>query len=104
MGENGIPLGLTRARAPGARGWHTWKAACAGPSSSDCEKSYHRTGIPSANMLRKAGMASGGPVIQIQPIYGLRTSLPAKFLQWAFSPRWDYFSDPPTADLCLSIV
>jgi AdoMet-dependent heme synthase len=75
-----------------------------GPSSSDCEKSYHRTGIPSANMLRKAGMASGGPVIQIQPIYGLRTSLPAKFLQWAFSPRWDYFSDPPTADLCLLIV
>ena len=25
---------------------------------SDCEKSFHRTGIPSANMLRKASMAS----------------------------------------------
>jgi AdoMet-dependent heme synthase len=39
-----------------------------GPSSSDCEKSFHRTGIPSANMLRKAGMASGGPLIQILPM------------------------------------
>jgi len=39
-----------------------------GPSSSDCEKSFPRTGIPSANMLRKAGMASGGRLIQILPI------------------------------------
>jgi len=37
-----------------------------GPSSADCEKSFHRTGIPSANMLRKAGMAHSGPLIQIQ--------------------------------------
>jgi hypothetical protein len=39
-----------------------------GPSSSDCEKSFHRTGIPSANMLRKAGMAAGGPLVQIMPM------------------------------------
>jgi hypothetical protein len=39
-----------------------------GPSSSDCEKSFHRTGIPSANMLRKAGLASRGPLIQILPM------------------------------------
>ena len=39
-----------------------------GPSSSDCEKSFHRTGIPSANMLRKASMASGGPLVQILPM------------------------------------
>jgi hypothetical protein len=31
-------------------------------------QSFHRTGIPSANMLRKAGLAAGGPLIQIQPI------------------------------------
>lgn len=39
-----------------------------GPSSSDCEKSFHRTAIPSANMLRKAGLSSGGPLVQILPI------------------------------------
>ena len=39
-----------------------------GPSSSDCEKSFHRTGIPSANMLRKAAAASSGPLIQIAPM------------------------------------
>jgi organic radical activating enzyme len=39
-----------------------------GPSSSDCEKSFHRTGIPSANMLRKAGMATGGPLVKIMPM------------------------------------
>src|SRR5579883_2726556 len=38
-----------------------------GPSSTDCEKSFHRTGIPSANMLRK-NMAAGGPLVQILPI------------------------------------
>jgi radical SAM protein with 4Fe4S-binding SPASM domain len=38
-----------------------------GPSSSDCEKSFHRTGIPSANMLRK-GMAGAGPLVQILPL------------------------------------
>ncbi len=39
-----------------------------GPSSADCEKSFHRTGIPSANMLRKARINSSGPLIQIQPV------------------------------------
>jgi radical SAM protein with 4Fe4S-binding SPASM domain len=39
-----------------------------GPSTTDCEKSFHRTGIPSANMLRKASMASSGPLIQILPM------------------------------------
>ena len=39
-----------------------------GPSTTDCEKSFHRTGIPSANMLRKASMASGGPLVQILPM------------------------------------
>jgi radical SAM protein with 4Fe4S-binding SPASM domain len=38
-----------------------------GPSSSDCLKSYHRTGIPSANMLRKAAMTPSGPLVQILP-------------------------------------
>jgi AdoMet-dependent heme synthase len=39
-----------------------------GPSTSDCMKSYHRTGIPTANMLRKAAMASAGPLVQILPM------------------------------------
>jgi radical SAM protein with 4Fe4S-binding SPASM domain len=39
-----------------------------GPSTTDCEKSFHRTGIPSANMLRKASMASSGPLVQILPM------------------------------------
>jgi radical SAM protein with 4Fe4S-binding SPASM domain len=37
-----------------------------GPSTADCEKSFHRTGIASANMMRNARGASGGPLIQIQ--------------------------------------
>ena len=37
-----------------------------GPSTADCEKSFLRTGIPSANMLNRARKASGGPLIQIQ--------------------------------------
>jgi radical SAM protein with 4Fe4S-binding SPASM domain len=43
-----------------------------GPSTADCEKSFHRTGIRSANMLRKqkandhGGLSVGGPLIQIQ--------------------------------------
>jgi AdoMet-dependent heme synthase len=39
-----------------------------GPSTADCEKSFHRTGIPSANMLRKARTKSSGLLIQIQPV------------------------------------
>lgn len=37
-----------------------------GPSTADCEKSFQRTGIPSANMLKKARSGSAGPLIQIQ--------------------------------------
>lgn len=39
-----------------------------GPSTADCEKSFHRTGIPSANMLRKARSNALGPLIQIEPV------------------------------------
>lgn len=39
-----------------------------GPSSADCEKSFHRTGILTANMLRKARSTPPGPLIQIQPL------------------------------------
>jgi hypothetical protein len=35
-----------------------------GPSTADCEKSFERTGIPSANMLR--GTIPSVPLIQIQ--------------------------------------
>jgi len=37
-----------------------------GPSTADCEKSFQRTGIPSANMLKRARTGSAGPLIQIQ--------------------------------------
>jgi len=42
-----------------------------GPSTADCEKSYYRTGIPSANMLRKAAAAGTAPpprLVQILPM------------------------------------
>jgi AdoMet-dependent heme synthase len=38
-----------------------------GPSTADCQKSFQRTGIPSANMLKRA-RASTGPLIQIQSL------------------------------------
>jgi AdoMet-dependent heme synthase len=37
-----------------------------GPSTADCEKSFQRTGIPSANMLAGAQGSSRGQLIQIQ--------------------------------------
>ncbi|MEY2414476.1 MAG: hypothetical protein QOD84_3082 [Acidobacteriaceae bacterium] len=37
-----------------------------GPSTADCEKSFQRTGIPSANMLTRMPKESAGPLIQIQ--------------------------------------
>ena len=37
-----------------------------GPSTVDCQKSFTRTGIASANMMKKAQQASVGPLIQIQ--------------------------------------
>lgn len=39
-----------------------------GPSAADCEKSFQRTGIPSANMLKNRHVSASGPLIQIQPI------------------------------------
>jgi hypothetical protein len=45
-----------------------------GPSTADCEKSFYRTGVPTANMLRlglsKPHSTSGSTahLIQIQPI------------------------------------
>jgi AdoMet-dependent heme synthase len=41
-----------------------------GPSTADCEKSFERTGIPSANMLKKTRSGATGPLIQIQPLFG----------------------------------
>jgi AdoMet-dependent heme synthase len=37
-----------------------------GPSAADCEKSFQRTGIPSANMLLRTRTRSAVPLIQIQ--------------------------------------
>jgi AdoMet-dependent heme synthase len=39
-----------------------------GPSTADCEKSFQRTGIPSANMLKKTRASSSASLIQIQPL------------------------------------
>jgi radical SAM protein with 4Fe4S-binding SPASM domain len=36
-----------------------------GPSSLDCEKSFARTGIPSANMLAKKPSSKHSPLVQI---------------------------------------
>lgn len=39
-----------------------------GPSTADCQKSFQRTGIPSANMLRLKRTGFEKPLVQIQPI------------------------------------
>jgi radical SAM protein with 4Fe4S-binding SPASM domain len=39
-----------------------------GPSTADCEKSFQRTGIPSANMRRKGRTGLPLPLVQIQSI------------------------------------
>jgi hypothetical protein len=39
-----------------------------GPSTADCEKSFQRTGIASANMLKRERAGSAGPLIQIQSL------------------------------------
>lgn len=39
-----------------------------GPSTADCEKSFYRTGIPSANMLQRAGNSGSARLVQIQPL------------------------------------
>jgi AdoMet-dependent heme synthase len=42
-----------------------------GPSTADCEKSYYRTGIPTANMLRKGSQVPIGSLVQIRPMAAL---------------------------------
>lgn len=42
-----------------------------GPSTADCEKSFQRTGIPSANMLKRSLAGAAGPLIQIQSLPGV---------------------------------
>jgi len=43
-----------------------------GPSTADCEKSFHRTGVPTANMLRReSATMRGGRLVQIQPMTAL---------------------------------
>jgi len=40
-----------------------------GPSTADCEKSYYRTGVPTANMQRLGiEKPHRGPLVQIQPV------------------------------------
>jgi hypothetical protein len=39
-----------------------------GPSTSDCEKSYARTGMPTANMLLKAEAAKANLPWQQNPV------------------------------------
>jgi AdoMet-dependent heme synthase len=39
-----------------------------GPSTADCEKSFARTGIPSANLLAKKGTAPAPRLVQIQVV------------------------------------
>jgi radical SAM protein with 4Fe4S-binding SPASM domain len=39
-----------------------------GPSTADCEKSYERTGIVTANMLMRAQAGNTRPLVQIQPV------------------------------------
>jgi radical SAM protein with 4Fe4S-binding SPASM domain len=39
-----------------------------GPSIADCEKSFQRTGVATANMLARGRAASAGALIQIQSI------------------------------------
>lgn len=50
-----------------------------GPSTADCEKSFYKTGVPTANMLRlglskpqsTSGKSHGAPLVQIRPVAAL---------------------------------
>ncbi|HVM76321.1 MAG TPA: radical SAM protein [Candidatus Saccharimonadales bacterium] len=48
-----------------------------GPSTADCEKSFYRTGMPTANMLRQglarpqSAATRSAPLVQIQPVVAL---------------------------------
>jgi len=39
-----------------------------GPSSADCEKSFQRTGIPSANMMKRGRVTPASHLVHIQPL------------------------------------
>jgi len=41
-----------------------------GPSTADCQKSFQRTGVPTANMLRGLPVPAMTPLVQIQPMWG----------------------------------
>ncbi|SPF49728.1 Radical SAM domain protein [Candidatus Sulfotelmatobacter kueseliae] len=41
-----------------------------GPSTADCQKSFQRTGVPTANMLRGLPVPAVTPLVQIQPMWG----------------------------------
>ncbi len=45
-----------------------------GPSSQDCEKSFVRTGVPSANMLSKQKQRAAANLVQIQELPALATA------------------------------
>jgi AdoMet-dependent heme synthase len=47
-----------------------------GPSTADCEKSFQRTGLPSANMLRGARADFAAPLVQIQSFASATGSQP----------------------------
>ena len=48
-----------------------------GPSSADCQKSFQRTGIPSANMRRReSAAATARPLIHIQPMRSAAAEAP----------------------------
>src|SRR5258706_414700 len=54
-----------------------------GPSSADCEKSFYRTGVPTANMLRqglskpRTTSVNTAPLIQIRPVQVRPITVPA---------------------------
>ncbi len=59
-----------------------------GPSTADCEKSFYRTGVPTANMLRqglsKPRTAAASKLVQILPLQSLplpSQSIPAQSLE-----------------------
>src|SRR5260370_30969822 len=45
-----------------------------GPSTQDCEKSFARTGVPSANLLSKKGKTSPARLVQIQLVPAVNCS------------------------------
>ena len=53
----------TRTRCPGLA---YMEGNMRGPSTADCEKSFQRTGIPTANMVLRSRVSSGVSLIQIQ--------------------------------------